>query len=812
MRVAHDDKGQEYGEIGGNWVPIQVAHDDKGNEFYSTGNGKWEPFVDDAAAKPKDDAHGEEKQASGTPLDSYFDAGNNPALDAVSAPVTDGVSSRDLQLAARAGMNGVASLPQLAGMGVDYLAGKVGVDSHLGDTNAGEWAADKMGLAKPENDAERQASAILAGGASALTPMGAGKAIAGFAPKVASFLTAAPIAQVVGGAAAGGVDEYGRQQGWSDGARLGASLAAGVSPAGAAAVTNGAGRVARSAGNILSNVTKTGRERTAGGILASMAEDEMKANPNYFAEIAAEKSPVPGYQRTLGQASGNAKIAAMEHSLPGASAEGQGPLAARTRANADALAEEQGRVLAPIEERLGREQESVMRTGSTKGVTQTPEQAGETIRREFGSANASDKWVADSLYADARARAAGQSAFDPVELRGTMGDFEKPGVTLPSSVTGPMKALEEMAKNGQYPDYELVTEWLKQAKKQARMPLPDANAHYAGTFADNLTGYIDDTVAGNTRSIIGDPEAVSAMRDANAFWRDAYVPKWETGKNLEMLTGGKEFGGVKVPNENVPGLYAGTRTGMEDFGRWATPNARNAMTEYVRGSLRGALKGDSIGSFRDSAAKWMADNPHMKDFAPEVWKEAEDLVRRSSAASSRQGLFKHSVSKKGDAGWAIRPEINLDHPKYNPLFTSQDKGRLKAVQEEAARAKKASSYGRVPGSDTIVNRSLAENLGMSASPDTDSLFKGVLGVGKDTIVRTLGKHLDTGISRRIGDVLTDAMLDPEYAARIVSMRRMKPKTTFGQDAAAYAKGGTAAGVKGGLLGKIEKDDGKKQSK
>lgn len=744
------------------------------------------------------------------PFSAYNSATDALSMDSTGLDTSD-VSHRDIGIAGRAGLEGLAALPQAVGWIADKGIGLAGGETHMGDVNIGSSVADAIGLPKAETDAEKAYSAIIAGGTSALTPVGVGKALMKYAPKAGEFLSAAPISQVVGGVAASSVDDYGRRNGWTDGARMAASILAGMSPAAGSLAGNGVRRVADSSSSLLGNVTKTGRERTAGGILASMAEDEMKQNPNYFADAAAAKSTVPGYQRTLGQATGNERIAALEHSLPGASTEGQGPLAQRRTQNSNALAAEQESVLAPVEERLAREEASVRRTAQTKGTIQTPEQAGENIRNEFTSANAGDKAIADSMYADARAASAGQTAFDPTELRGTMTEFEQPGRNLPSSVTAPMGALDDMIKNGQFPDYELLTEWSKQAKNQARMPLPDGNAHIAGQFADNLENYIDATVAGNTKSFIGDPSAVSLYKQARANWRDNYIPKWETGRNLDMISGGKEFGGVKVPNEKVPGLYAGTRTGMEDFGRWATPEAKNAMSEYVRGSLRDAIDTSSADSIASSVTSWMSKNPHMKDFAPEVWSEAESLVKRSGASSNRQAQFGHAVKKSGDTSHTLKPNIDLDRPQYNPLFTTQDKGRLKAVQEETRRASVADKQGRVPGSDTIVNKTLAENLGFSSSPETDSILKGILGIGKDTAFRSLGKFVDTGISRRIGDVLTQAALDPEYAARIVSMRRRPPRTTFVHDAKDYMSGGGHTAARGGILGSIE-EDGKKKDK
>lgn len=116
-------------------------------------------------------------------------------------------------------------------------------------------AADALGLARPQSDAENLASKTIEGATGALATGGLGalgaKALAGTAAgRVAESLAQAPVAQAIAGGAAGGASELARQSGAGPAGQLIAGLAGGLGAGGAIA---GGGKLADSVASTMSN-------------------------------------------------------------------------------------------------------------------------------------------------------------------------------------------------------------------------------------------------------------------------------------------------------------------------------------------------------------------------------------------------------------------------------------------------------------------------------------------------------------------------------------------------------------------------------
>ena len=220
-------------------------------------------------------------------------------------------------LAGRAGVEGLvegagtlASLPvdavYNAGVGVakgaDYLMGtdrapSFGMPATNAVSAAGDYAADSLDLPEPQTDNEKLAMAIGKGAISALPGMGVGgmmSAGSGMVRGIGNTLRAAPVTQVLSGAAAGGAGEYTMQQTGNPSLAALASLAAGGGVGAGTAAATGAGTALRP-------LTAGGRDRIVGDILNMQARDPRAAARN----MRTAPTYVPGSRPLAGVASGD---------------------------------------------------------------------------------------------------------------------------------------------------------------------------------------------------------------------------------------------------------------------------------------------------------------------------------------------------------------------------------------------------------------------------------------------------------------------------------------------------------------------------
>lgn len=152
---------------------------------------------------------------------------------------------RNLGLVARAGLQGVASLPEMLGNTLES-AGWKGAGGNLGTT-----LADKIGLPSPQNSGDRIANDVMRTMSGAAVPVGLAGQLAkgstGLVQSVAKVAASNPEMQILSGAAAGGAGGYVREEGGGTGAQLAASLAGGIAAPLAADRAISAGRSLASA-------------------------------------------------------------------------------------------------------------------------------------------------------------------------------------------------------------------------------------------------------------------------------------------------------------------------------------------------------------------------------------------------------------------------------------------------------------------------------------------------------------------------------------------------------------------------------------
>lgn len=220
---------------------------------------------------------------------------------------------RQLGLTARAGIEGVTSLPAmvanvpyaLADIGIS-LAQKAGANvptlqqRGISATRSGQIISDILGLPKPETEMERGVQSIaqaMSGAAgSARMAEAAGRQLsAPIARQVAQTLATSPLAQTAAAATAASATEAVKEMGGGTGAQLAAGLLGGAMIPGGGTAAQAVGRAAP---EVVRPFTQAGREVITGNVLRQLATDAERA-----AEAAATYTPrVPGYTPTTAQA------------------------------------------------------------------------------------------------------------------------------------------------------------------------------------------------------------------------------------------------------------------------------------------------------------------------------------------------------------------------------------------------------------------------------------------------------------------------------------------------------------------------------
>lgn len=220
---------------------------------------------------------------------------------------------RQLGLTARAGIEGVTSLPAmvanvpyaLADIGIG-LAQKAGANvptlqqRGISATRSGQIISDILGLPKPETEMERGVQSIaqaMSGAAgSARMAEAAGRQLsAPIARQVAQTLATSPLAQTAAAATAASATEAVKEMGGGTGAQLAAGLLGGAMIPGGGTAAQAVGRAAP---EVVRPFTQAGREVITGNVLRQLATDAERA-----AEAAATYTPrVPGYTPTTAQA------------------------------------------------------------------------------------------------------------------------------------------------------------------------------------------------------------------------------------------------------------------------------------------------------------------------------------------------------------------------------------------------------------------------------------------------------------------------------------------------------------------------------
>lgn len=847
MRIARDDQGNRFGEIDGNWVPITVAKDRDGKRWFHTGDEKW-TLVDPQTKKSDDTTDTKPQDSASYVKNTDLFSGYNAATDALSMDSTSldtsGADARSMGLAGRGVLNGIASIPQLAGMGVDLATGAVGFDTHLGDINLGDKLADTIGMPKPENDRERLLSSAISGGASMLTPFGAGKVLAsiGSSPKIARFLTAAPKMQVASGAAAGATDEAMRQNDFGPMSRFAGSMAAGIAPG----ALVGSVRSGITAGKRLATDFRSPSGQM--DIAASILEDNGITPKSIDSKQAAYQGKFrglsdPELDPTLGMLyADDATINGLGASLEQGGGEGAkitGRHNAIRNASQKSVNREmeaaQGKIDAVREGNSGVEARYIT---EDVPVGKSAEDVGKPMMEDYdvkhGAARRETSEAYDKAYRD------NDTPYDPhslldaidkeiphletkgnpepvIEAQRRLGYFARPysrdhltgGLVNGSPTSRPVPWQELQSIRGDLSDaaYSLS----KEKPGQSRITTSALKA------LDDAT---DSMEKASTRS------DVHAARNA----RVRQTENFELGANEPLAHNvGRGQNRRAIEYAEVPGNYfkqgVGGDASMESFLKWGNPE--DGMNDYVRSliyenmvSPEGGLNRSGIFNFQ------RAYRPALKRLGTmdeEIANHGKNM-KNFNALDESQSALEESLSQAGTKSkrtgdWTVN-DIDVDEfgPSGKGLFSKSGADSLNDALHPLNVLKKAQSSAKMPGSPTsrnLAGQHVLDHIlpGANVPTERPGFFKNAAGTVKNALNNKIVQMAVGATEEANTAVKTHLQLayaDPSYAKYLLEQAAKHPKDPVLKG----VKDGLLGGTKGGILGAIDGNDtrDKKKSK
>lgn len=613
MRIAHNPKTGEYlGLQGGEWKPLRIAENKAGDRLFLGENG-WEPLNVGRAETPDT-----KKDSAGDILSRGFSFGTRNLLEGMGDVVS-----------------GFGVIPNVTNMfnkavGIDYEA-----------KNPGEVLADTLGLQKAVTDSDKVLGAALRGGASAIPTIGAGlaPAVAKATPKLASFLTAAPIEQLASGAASGAAAEKVRQGGGGTGAQVAASLAAGLSPSALSIVGRGAARTAKAGSRAVEALTEKGQKRIATENLREMATDADRLVAqlnNMDGEI------IPGSKPTLAQVTEDSGIASME----------------KGRAS---TSENRGR----YGERYREQDEARTQRLDSDLNTLAPDL--ESPAADYGAAL---RYAFDERYnaAKDRTRAAYQAidpdnttSFNLAPLRDSFGEILPQGqfaAPLPADIRRFMAQLDDAILNGRtasYRDLQDIRTQLGDIITTAQNNRDDNLLRIAGGMKQRLDDYLMSAAEYADQPVQPLPGSAAyrdARREASAITKArvaADSPMWDqVWGHLDADSLFRDFPDAKreLAELHGRGLFARKGAGipideladsLKNQG-WLTPDADSStLVEILKSKVRG--KGNSAAALDDVLEN---ATQYGTGFTPE---QAQAFLKAKQLRREQGGLFEQGFNK-----------------------------------------------------------------------------------------------------------------------------------------------------------------------
>ena len=393
--------------------------------------------------------------------------------------------------------------------------------------NPGAGIADTLGLPKPENRSERLQSDIAQGAASMLPTLGLGLSTkaAQYAPEVAKFFGAMPIAQILSGASSGAASGIAREMGAGPAVQTAAALIGGGLPIAAVPVGRAAVNSARNTVGMLDRLSESGQRRAAGDALRYFSRNPQKVEESLANGV---QTLVDGSEPTLAQATGDSGLSILEKGLRNTNAAGLGgDITERYAQQAQARRDALNPVLNAAKQRID---------DSIAGAGTELEKVAPGYQRDTQSIGADMRQAYDEGYQAARAgtREAynaidpeNTSSFDLRPLRDSFAEtLNDPFEQIPSDITKITRGIDKYIKNGQnatYQNLQTIRKNLSSLENKAAESKDDNLKRIAGALKDKVDNYLENT-SSNPELMGGAPVAqpgTQAYKDANAVARQA---------------------------------------------------------------------------------------------------------------------------------------------------------------------------------------------------------------------------------------------------------------------------------------------------
>lgn len=833
MRIAHNPKTGEYlGFQDGEWKPLRIAQNKAGDKLY-LGKDGWEPLNVGRAETPDT-----KKDSAGDVLSRGFSFGTRNLLE------------------------GVGEIPHA------LLNSPINAVFGTNLRNPGEVIADALGLQKAVTPGDELLAAGTKGAAAALPTLAAGAApaVAKAAPRLASFLSAAPAEQVASGAAAGTASEAVRQSGGGTGAQMAAGLTAGLLPGSLSFGTRAAGRAAAAGSRALEALSEGGQRRIAAENLRALA-----SHPDQLVRKLenAEGEIVPGSRPTLGQVAEDSGLAVAEKGRRN-----------RNAAFIEREAEQNAARQADLEA-------SVDDIAPYSGFDTPDADRGAALRNVYDERYKAQRQATKDAYEAIDAD--NSTSFNLAPLREKFNEHLPQGQfapQMPADIRRFVAQLDEAIANGRtasYRDLQDVRTTLTDLAYQAQQN-GDANMvritqgmkRSLDNYLETAAEYADIPV----QPMPGSAAYRDARREATALAKarvQADSPFWDSvWKHLDADSLARDFPDAKreLAQLHGRGIFARKGEGLPidelaeslKIQGYLAPDADSStLVELLKSKVRpkgqasaeldGVLEqtaqfgtgftSEQAQSFQRAKAmrreqgelfendfnKAMSRGQLRDDQIPANYFKAgpagnaaaKDFLRAfGDDPMAREVMREHIVRKFRKAAFDQNGKVNLtrmkkwmaDHADALSNFPEL-RGRLQVVVDRIAsdigRVRTMDALSAVRGSPTaqnlatqsIMDTVLGQSLGRGKQGMAKAGIRGMLAGGANRAAQALYGPADV----RINQLLDDAFLDPQFALELLkNYKPYTPKVSFGDMAARQAKGAATSSARSILDLLAEEDE------
>lgn len=654
--------------------------------------------------------------------DEVVDRAANEYIATLPPPPSFG---RGLGLGVRDAVQGVAALP---GVAYNALGGVLNLPAVISDAVGGpslprvrtareniDSILNAVGVPKPETEDEKLASAAVEGVASVIPGMGLGAALQAVksAPNLARILLANPSTQIAAGVGGNVAGEIAAQRDVGTAGQIGAVLGGGVAGASLAGLARGSGRIALS---MLEPLSKTGQENIVAGTLLRQSSAPGSLSARLAEGLENTDARLPGAVPTLGTAARDPSLLSVESGVRSGALD---TVAKSTMTDADFA-------------------RNAVRTQALTAMRDnlTPEARGAIIRQGLEGAETGMSARVGQMYKIAEDRNTSRYSVQPVMevARDATRRFDpkRGGGGVPPELQSVIDQIKQFGRVD-ITQAQNLRKQLGEIAGKASLAKNNSLAETAGLIRTSL------------ENTINDPRWMEAVAARRTMGQNVGRDATGTSASANILRT-DQFGAPMMANEAVPGQVL---------------KSPDAVRQVMRASLQGI----------DDART--ARNPKVD---PEVLFNQHraltsalrgEFVERLMRAARTTAEFTNSAGNT-QRGLSIANFNNFmgDNNRIaQELFEPKQYQQLSRIASDFAEGSMAANTGATRNSQTMQNLSVANMLSRVGNgminPDSPAMRQFASLGGLLKLV-----YASPDVAMR--DMLTRAMVDPEFAQMILS--------------------------------------------